>query len=166
MQNDLVFKIGTAKKALGWFVCLGAAGLLVATIYAIFIHRETLTSADLWSGIVIGAFLACLSAYGIAMQHVRWEIEGDTIIFHRIFGKKTIPISDLEGFGRMTIIFYFFPFLYVDLYDRKPNILARLPINPNDWPKAEAWLAANLRYVVNHGSHIFPKPRFIDDNKI
>ncbi len=93
MQNDLVFKTGLAKRTLGWLVCLGAAGGLVALIYGIYTHPEAQTPAELWSGIVIGVFLIGLMVAGIAIQYVRWSIEGENIIYRGLFKNKTIPIS-------------------------------------------------------------------------
>jgi hypothetical protein len=166
MQNDLVFKTGLAKRTLGWFVCLAAAGALVAMIYAIYTHRETQTSADLWSGVVIGAFLIGLMVAGIAIQYVRWSIEGETIIYHRLFKNKTIPISELAGFGKLIFIVTIIPFAHLDLYDRELKHIARLPVSFKDWPKVEAWCAGRLRYVVNDGSAALPKRRFADTPKI
>lgn len=166
MQNDLVFKTGLAKRTLGWLVCLGAAGALIAMIYAIYTHRETQTSADLWSGVAIGVFLIGLMVTGIAIQYVRWSIEGENIISHGLFKNKAIPISELGGFGQIIIIVVAIPFQHVDLYDRQLNLIARLPVSLKDWPKAEAWFAGRLRYVVNDGSHVLPKRRFADTPKI
>jgi hypothetical protein len=166
MQNDLVFKTGFTKRALGWFVCLAAAGALVAMIYAIYTHPANQTPDELWSGVAIGVFLIGLMVFGIALQYVRWRIEGENIIYHHLFKNKKIPISELAGFGQFTMIVVIFPFQHVDLFGHALNHIARLPINLNDWPKAEAWLAGRLRYVVNDGSHILPKRRFADTPKI
>lgn len=166
MQNDLVFKTGLAKRALGWLVCLGAVVALVAIIYSIFTHPEAQTPSELSSGAVIGVFLIGLMWAGIAIQNVRWSIEGESIIYHGLFKKKTIPLSKLAGYGQMTVIVMVFPFQHVDFYDPRPAHVARLPVSLKDWPKAEAWLAARLRYVVNDGSHILPKLRFADTPKM
>jgi hypothetical protein len=166
MQNDLLFKTGSVKRTLGWLVCLGAAGALAAMIYAIYIHWETQTAADLWSGVVILVFLVGLMAIGIAIQHVRWSVEGENILYRGVMKNRTIPISTLAGFGQITVIVTVFPFRHVDLYDRQLKLVARLPVSLEDWPKAEAWLAARLRYVVNDGSAALPKPRFADTPKI
>ncbi len=165
MRNDLVFKTGFAKRALGWFVCLGAAGALIAMTYAIYTHPENQTPDELWSAVAIGVFLIGLMILGIAMQYVRWSIEGENIIYHRLFKNKTIPISGLAGFGQMIVSVMVMPFQHVDLYDHELNHVARLPVSFKDWPKAEAWLAGRLRYVVNDGSHILPKYRFADTLK-
>jgi uncharacterized membrane protein YidH (DUF202 family) len=165
MRNDLVFKTGFAKRALGWLVCLGAAGALIAMTYAIYTHPENQTPDELWSAVAIGVFLIGLMVLGIAMQYVRWSIEGETIIYHRLFKNKTIPISGLAGFGQMIVSVMIMPFQHVDLYDHELNHVARLPVSFKDWPKAEAWLAGRLRYVVNDGSHISPKYRFADTPK-
>jgi hypothetical protein len=135
-------------------------------MYGISTHRETQTSADLWSGVVIGVFLIGLMVAGIAIQYVRWSVEGDSIIFHGLFKNKTIPISKLAGFGQIIIIVSVIPFVHVDLYDHELNLITRLPVSHKDWPKAEAWLAARLRYVVNDGSAVLPKRRFADTPKI
>jgi hypothetical protein len=166
MQNDLVFKTGLAKRALGWFVCLGAAGALVAMMVAIYTHPENQTSEELWSGLIIGVFLIGLMVTGIAIQYVRWSIERQTIVFHGLFKNKTFPISELAGFGQVIIVFSLIPFVYADLYDRELKLIARLPVSHKDWPKAEAWLAGRLRYVVNDGSAVLPKLRFADTPKI
>jgi hypothetical protein len=166
MQNDLVFKTGLAKRALGWFVCLGAASALVAMMVAIYTHPENQTSEELWSAVIIGVFLIGLMVTGIAMQYVRWSVEGETIRFHGLFKTKTFPISELAGFGQMTIVFSLIPFVYADIYNHEPKHIARLPVSHKDWPKAETWLAGRLRYVVNDGSHILPKYRFADIPKI
>ena len=166
MQNDLVFKTGSAKRALGWLVCLGAAGGLVAMIYGIYTHPEAQTSAELLSGVVIGVFLIGLMVAGIAIQYVRWSIEGENIIYRGLFKNKTIPIAELAGFGQIIVVVTLIPFQHVDLYDRQLNHIARLPVSLKDWPKAEAWFAGRLRYVVNDGSHVLPKRRFADTPKI
>lgn len=165
MRNDLVFKTGSAKRALGWLVCLGAAAALVAIIYGILTHPEAQTPSELGSGAVIGIFLVGLMAFGIAIQYVRWSIDGESIAYRHIFGRKTIPVSKLAGFGQIIIVFTVIPFVYVDLYDRELNLIARLPVNHKDWPKAEAWFAARFRYVVNDGSAALPKRRFADTPK-
>ncbi|ATY33901.1 hypothetical protein CVN68_19685 [Sphingomonas psychrotolerans] len=103
--------------------------------------------------------------FGIAMQYVRWSIEGENIVYHRLFKRKSIPISDLAGFGQIIISVMVIPFQHLDLYDHKLNHIARLPVSLKDWPKAEAWFAERLRYVVNDGSHILPKLRFADTPK-
>jgi hypothetical protein len=165
MQNDLVFRTGLAKRALGWLVCLGAVVGLVAVIYGIFTHPEAQTPPELASGVVIGVFLIGLIWTGIAIQNVRWSIEDENIVYYGVFKKKTIPLSTLAGFGQFTVIVTIFPFLHVDFFDHQPKHIARLPVSLSDWPKAEAWLAARLRYVVNDGSHILPKLRFADTPK-
>ncbi|QNA83509.1 hypothetical protein G4G27_05430 [Sphingomonas sp. So64.6b] len=166
MKNDLVFKTGLVKRALGWLVCLGAVVALVAIIYGIFTHPESQTPSELSSGAVIGVFLVGLAWAGIAIQNMRWSIEGENIIYHGLFKNRTIPLSKLAGFGQLTVIVMAFPFQHVDFYDRQLAHVARLPVSLKDWPKAEAWLAARLRYVVNDGSHILPKLRFADTPKI
>lgn len=135
-------------------------------MYGIYAHRETQTSADLWSGIIIGVFLIGLVVAGIAIQYVRWSIERETIVLHRLFKNRTFPISELAGFGQLIIVFSLIPFVYADIYDRELNLIARLPVGHKDWPKAEAWLAGRLRYVVNDGSAALPKLRFADTPKI
>ncbi|MER8982402.1 MULTISPECIES: hypothetical protein [unclassified Mesorhizobium] len=165
MQNDFVFKTGSAKRTLGWLVCLGAAGALAAMIYGIFTHPEAQTPAELWSGVVIGVFLVGLMVAGIAVQYARWSIEGENIIYRRLFRNKTIPLSELAGFGQVIVVVVVIPFVHVDLYDRELKLIARLPVSLKDWPEAEARLAARLRYVVNDGSPALPKRRFVDTPK-
>lgn len=162
MRNDLVFKTGLAKRSFGWFVFLGAAGALAAMTYAIYTHPENQTSDELWSGVAIGAFLIGLMAFGISVQYVRWSIEGDNIIYHHLFKNKTIPIYDLAWFWKIIIIVLTISFQHLDLYDKDLNHIARLPVSLKDFPKAEAWFAGRLRYVINDGSHILPKLRFAD----
>lgn len=99
------------------------------------------------------------------MQNVRWNIDGENIVYHGAFKKKTIPLSKLAGFGHIDIIVLVFPFRHADFYDARLTHVARLPVGLDDWPKAEAWLAARFRYVVNDGSHISPKLRFADTPK-
>ncbi|WP_034160976.1 hypothetical protein [Sphingomonas sp. ERG5] len=166
MQNDLVFKTGFAKRTLGWLVCLGAVAALMAIIYGIFTHPEAQTPSELSSGAAIGVFLIGLIWAGIAIQNARWSIKGENIVCHGVFKKKTIPLSTLAGFGQTTVIVMAFPFQHVDFYDPQLSHVARLPVSLKDWPKAEAWLAARLRYVVNDGSHILPKRRFADTSKM
>jgi hypothetical protein len=103
---------------------------------------------------------------GIAIQYVRWSIEDENIIYYRLFRNKKIPISELAGFGQIIVIVTTIPFTHVDLFDRELNLIVRLPVSHKDWPKAEAWFAGRLRYVVNDGSPILPKYRFIDTQKI
>lgn len=165
MKSDLVFKAGPGKRAAGWFVFLLGAGLLGATIYATYTHRETLTTADLWSGVVIGLLLIGLMVMGISIQYAYWKIEGSKITFHHLFGKKEVPIPRVAGFGQMIFIVMMIPFSHLDLYDRDLKIIARLPVSFKDWPRAEAWFAERFRYVVNDGSHILPKNRFADTPK-
>jgi len=162
MQNDLVFRAGTAKRTLGWLVVLGAAGALAAMIYMIFTHPEVQTPTELWSAAAIGAFLVGLMVAGVAIQYRHWSIEGETIVFRHLFKRKTIPVSELSGFGKMMIVVVVAPFAHVDLYSRELKLVARLPISFKDWPIAEAWLASRLRYVVNDGSPALPKHRFAD----
>lgn len=165
MQNDLVFKTGLAKRTLGWLFCLGAGGALVTMTYVIYTHPQNQTAEELWSAVAIGVFLIGLMVFGVAVQHVRWSVEGEDIVYDRLFKKKTIPTSRLAGFGQIIVIVGAFPLQHVDLYDHELNHVARLPISLTDWPKAEAWLAGRLRYVVNDGSHILPKFRFADTPK-
>jgi hypothetical protein len=134
-------------------------------IYGIFTHPEVQTPSELWSGAVIGAFLLGLMMAGIAIQYVRWSVEGDIIIYRRLSKTKTIPVSELAGFGKIIIVTVVIPFVHVDLYDHELKHIARLPVSRKDWPRAEAWLAAHFRYVVNDGSHILPKYRFADTPK-
>jgi uncharacterized membrane protein YidH (DUF202 family) len=165
MQDNLVFKTGLAKRALGWLVFLGAAAALMAIIYGIYTHPQNQIPSELWSAFAIGVFLVGLMVAGIAMQYVRWSIEGDKITYHRLFRNKVIPISGLAGFGQIIVIVMVLPFQHVDLYDHELKHVARLPIGLKDWPIAEAWLAGRLRHVVNDGSHILPKYRFADTPK-
>jgi hypothetical protein len=99
---------------------------------------------------------------GIAIQHVSWSIQGDTISYRRLFKPQTIPVSELAGFGQTIIVTGLIPSVHADLYDRELKHMARLPVSLKDWPRAEAFLAARLRYVVNDGSPILPKYRFAD----
>ena len=165
MKSDLVFKAGPGKRAAGWAVFLLGAGLLVATIYASYAHREALTTADKWSGVVIGLLLIGLMVIGFGIQYAYWSIEGSRITFHHLFGKREIPISRLAGFAQILFVVFVFPFAHIDLYDRDLKIIARLPVSFKDWPRAEAWLAERFRHVVNDGSHILPKHRFADTPK-
>jgi hypothetical protein len=162
MQNGLVFKTGVAKRALGGFVCLGAAAALVAMIYGTFTHLETQTSADLWSGVVIGAFLIGLMVLGAAIQFTRWSIEGETVVFRTLFKRRTIPVSDLAGFGQLIIVASVVPLVHLDLYDSDLKLVVRLPVQAKDWPRAEAWFASRLHPVVNDGSAALPRLRFAD----
>lgn len=162
MQSDLVFRTGVAKRTLGWVVCLGAGVALVAMIYGVSIHLETQTSADLWSGLVIGVFLIGLMVLGIALQHTRWSIEGETVVFRTLFKSRTIPVSELAGFGTLFIVVAVFPLAHLDLYDCDLNLVARLPVGLKDRPRAEAWFASRLRPVVNDGSAALPRLRFAD----
>jgi hypothetical protein len=165
MQNDLVFKTGFGKRTLGWLVCLGAAGALLAMVYAIYTHPENQIPSELWSAAAIAAFLIGLMVAGIGIQNVHWRIEGENFVYRGLFRKKTIPISNLAGFGQMIVSVVLIPFQHVDLYDHQLKHLVRLPVSFKDWPKAEAWLAERLRYVVNDGSHVLPKYRFADTPK-
>jgi hypothetical protein len=165
MQNDLVFRTGLAKRATGWLVCLGGAVGVAAVVYGILIHPEAQIPSELASAAVIAAFLIGLMWAGIAIQKVRWSIEDENIVYYGAFKKKTIPLSQVAGFGEITVIVMVFPLLHVDFYDHQPKHIARLPIGLKDWPRAEAWLAARFRYVVNDGSHIMPKLRFADTPK-
>lgn len=166
MQNDLVFRAGSAKRAVGWLVFLGAAAALVAMTYAIYTHPENQVSSELWSAAVIGVFLIGLMWAGMGTQRIRWAIEGENIVYHGLFKNKTIALSELAGFGQIAVIVGVFPLQHVDLYNRQLKIIARLPVSLKDWPKAEAWFAERFRYVVNDGSPALPKPRFADTPKI
>ncbi len=166
MQNSLVFKTDLAKRTLGWLICLGAGGALAAMIYAIYRHPENQTPSELGSAVAIGIFLIGLMVAGIAIQYVRWSIEGETITSHRLFKNTVFPVSDLAGFGQIIVIVMVVPLQHVELYDHHMKHIARLPIGFRDWPKAEAWLAQRLRHVVNDGSPISPKLRFADAPKI
>jgi apolipoprotein N-acyltransferase len=165
MQNELVFKTGLAKRTLGWLVCLGAAVALAAMIYGLFTHLDTQTPADLWSGLAIGVFLAGLMALGISIQNMRWSIEGETVVFHHLFGRRTIPVSGLAGYGKLVIVVSAAPLAHLDLYDRDLKRVVRLPVDLNDQAKAEAWFAERLRPVVNDGSAALPRLRFADTSK-
>jgi hypothetical protein len=165
MKNDLVFRAGPAKRTLGWLVVLGAAGALAAMIYAILTHPEAQIPTELWSAAAIGAFLVGLMAGGVAVQYRHWRIEGETIVFRHHFKQKTVPVSELAGFGKIIIFVVGAPFTYVDLHSRELKLIARLPVSFTDWPIAEAWLADRLRYVVNDGSPMLPKYRFADTPK-
>lgn len=165
MKDDLVFRTGLVKRTLGWLVCLGAAGALVAMAYGVLTHPEAQVPAELWSGAAIGVFLVGLMIYGISLQSVRWSIEGEKITFHRLFKNKTIPVSGLKGYGEFILIVFLFPFAHVDLYDSELKLVARLPISLKDRPRAEAWLAERFRPVVNDGSPALPRLRFADTPK-
>ena len=165
MQNDLVFKTGWGKRTLGWLVCVGSAGALAAMIYGILTHPESQIPSELWSGAAIGVFLIGLMLFGISIQYARWSVEGENIVFHRLFKNKAIPVSKLAGFGQFILIVAVIPFNHVDLYDRQLNLIARLPVSFKDWPKAEAWFAERFRDVINDGSAALPKRRFADTPK-
>lgn len=162
MQNDLVFRTGWAKRTLGWFVCLGAAVALTALIYGVFTNLETQTSADLWSGVVIGAFLVGLMLLGMSIQFTRWSIEGESVVFRHLFRSRTIPVSGLAGYGKLIILVSAAPLAHLDLYDRDLKLVARLPVGLKDQARAEAWFAERLRPVVNDGSAALPRLRFAD----
>jgi hypothetical protein len=166
MQNDLIFKTGSAKRTLGWLVFLGSAGALIALIYAIFTHPEAQIPSELWSAAAIGAFLIGLMITGISIQHVRWIIEDENIIFHGLFRTRTIPISRLAGFGYIVIVTNLIPFVHLDLYDHTLKHVARLPVSIKDWPRAEEWLSGRFRHVTNDGGQVFAKYRFSDTPKI
>ena len=162
MQNELVFRTGAAKRTLGWFVFLGAAIGLAAMIYGLVTHLDTQTSADLWSGLVIGVFLVGLMWLGMSIQRLRWSIEGETVVFHHLFGRRTIPVSGLAGYGKLVIVVSAASLAHLDLYDRDLKRVVRLPVGLNDQAKAEAWFAERLRPVVNDGSAALPRLRFAD----
>ncbi|PSJ37905.1 hypothetical protein [Allosphingosinicella deserti] len=166
MDTRIEFRASLPKRALGWFVCLGAAFALIAMMYAIATHPEAQTPPELLSGALIGLFLIGFMVAGIAIQHVYWSIEGDAIISHRLFKNKRYPLSELAGFGHTIVIVAVFPLAHVDLYNPDMKQIARLPISIKDWPKAEARLAEDLRYVVNDGSPALPRYRFADTPKI
>ncbi len=162
MTDGLVFRAGWAKRALGWIVCLGAAVALIALVLAIVRHWETQSTADLWSGLAIAIFVLAILVGGIAIQYGSWRAEGDTITLQRLFGTKTFRVSELEGFGKTIVIVSLFPVAHIDLYGPGLRPVARLPIAAGDLPRAEAWLSARLRYVINEGSPALPKRRFAD----
>jgi hypothetical protein len=103
-----------------------------------------------------------LMVAGIAIQYVSWSTQGDTISYRRLFKSKTIRVSELAGFGQIIVVTGVIPSVHADLYDHDLKPMTRLPVSLKDWPKAEAWLAARLRYVVNDGSPILPKYRCAD----
>lgn len=166
MQNDLVFRSGLIRRVVGWVVCLFCVGALVAMIYGILTHPESHVASELWSGAIIGVFLVGLFIGGISIQYAYWSIEGDEIIHRRLFRKKVIPISQLGGFGSTIMMVNLVPLTQIDLYDSAPKPITRLPVSIKDWPRAEAWLATRLRYVVNDGSPALPKFRFVDAAKM
>ena len=162
MNSELLFKAGPGKKVLGWLVFLGAIVAFAAVIYGVLTHPSAQVPVELWSAAAIGVFLLGLMLTGVAIQHVSWSIEGDTIVYRRLFRTKTISLSELAGFGQIIIVMNLIPSVHLDLFDHDLKHKARLPVSLRDWPKAEAWLAARLRYVVNDGSPILPKYRFAD----
>ena len=164
-MNEIVFKTGWVKQALGWVVVFGSATCLIALICAIIKDWDTQTSADLWSAAFIGLFLGAFTIGGVAIQFTRWSIENDTIKFRTLFRTKTFPVTDLAGFGKITIVVGLFPLVHVDLFDGKLRSVVRLPVRIKDWKRAEAWFAPRLRYVVNDGSAALPKRRFADKAK-
>lgn len=166
MQNKLVFKTGLVKRVLGWSVVLAFLGAMLAMIYGFMTHPESQTATELWSGVAIGVFLICLMVMGVAIQYIRWSIEGETIVFDKLFANKVIPISDLAGYGKLIIVMKVFPMAHIELYDRELNRIARLPVGLKNLPRAEAWLADRLRYVINDGSAALPKLRYADTSNI
>lgn len=165
MQNDLVFRAGWVKRALGWAVGLGSAAALAAMIYGVLTHPTAQVPAELGSAAVIGVFLLGLILAGISLQYAHWRIEGDEIVHRGLFRKKTIPVAQLAGFGRTIIVVNLIPLVQIDLYDAALKPVTRLPVGAKDWPRAEAWLAARLRYVVNDGSPALPRYRFAEPSK-
>ena len=166
MHTRIEFRPSLAKRALGWFVCLGAAGALIALMYAIATHPEAQIPTELLSGALIGLFLIGLMIAGLAIQHAYWSIEGDRITSHRLLKDTRYSLSELAGFGHTVVIVAVFPLSHVSLYSSEMKQIARLPIGIKDWPKAEARLAEHLRYVVNDGSPALPRYRFADTPKI
>lgn len=162
MADHPVFGSGVVKQALGWFVLVGGGVALAALIRATLMNLDTQTPADLASGVVIALFIVALMLGGLSIQSQRWTIEGDAIVLHQLFRKRTIPLSKLAGFGKLTIVVGVFPMAQLDLYDRDLKPVARLPVTLKDLPQAEALLAARLRYVVNEGSAALPRRRFVD----
>ena len=166
MTNSLVFRTEWIKQTLGWIVCLGSAGILAASIGATVKYWDTQTSADLWSGVIMGLFLVAFMFIGVAIQYTRWSIADDTILFHTIIGTRKFPVAELAGFGKLTIMVSLFPLVHVDLFDRDLKHVVRLPVRIKDWPVAEAWFAPRLRYVVNQGSAALPKRRFVASRNV
>jgi hypothetical protein len=162
MQNDLVFKSGIAKKAIGLLVFLGSATAFTAMAYIIYTHPENQTSSELLSGAILGIILAGLMVGGLGVLRMHWRIEGENIIYQGVLRKKVIPFSTLAGFGQTVIIVALFSLRQVDLYDSQLKPIARLPLRNSDWSKAETALAQRLRYVANEGSAAFPKRKFVD----
>ncbi len=163
MKNELIFKAGLLKKLLGWTIVLGAVSALIALAHAT-ITRPAVqnTSEELWYLAVIAAFLLLLIAAGIKIQYVSWRIEDRTIIY----GKKRYPIAELAGYCRFTFIIGPITIHWINFYDHQLKLVARLPINMKDRPKAEDWLDQHLRYVILDGSPAFPKPRFADPYEV
>lgn len=162
MSDHPVFRTGFVKQALGWLVFVGGGVALAALIWATVVNLETQTPADLGSGVVIGLFIAGLMLCGIAIQSQRWSVEGDAVVLHHFFRRKTIPIATLGGFGKLTVIVGLFPLAHLELYDRELKPVVRLPVTHKDMPQAEALLASRLRYVINEGSLALPRRRFAD----
>lgn len=162
MSENPVFKSGVVKQALGWLVFVGGGIALAALIRAIVVNIDTQSQADLWSGVAIGLFIALFMLGGLSLQSQRWTVEGDAVVLHQLFRKKTIPLSNLAGFGKTTVIVSLFPLVQMDLYDRDLKPVARLPVTIKDAPTAEALLATRLRYVVNEGSAALPRRKFVD----
>lgn len=162
MPENPVFKSGVVKQALGWLVFIGGGVALAALIRAVIVNFDTQSQADLWSGVAIGLFIIALMLGGLSLQSQRWTVEGDAVVLHQLFRKKTLPLSSLAGFGKTTVIVGLFPLAQFDLYDRDLKPVTRLPTMLKDVPEAEALLAQRLRYVVNEGSPALPKRRFVD----
>lgn len=165
MDDKHIFKPGPVKLALGWLVVLGAVVALLAMIRALVQNFETQTEADLWSAVAIGAFLLGLLVAGFAIQRFQWTTAGQTISVQHLFGRRSINVRELGGFGKLIITVSVFPLAHIELYDHDLKPVLRLPVTFKDLPAAEAWFADRIPYVINEGSAALPKRRLADMSK-
>ena len=163
MPEALVFRTGWPKRLFSWFLILAGSAALIALVDAIVRHWATLPATELWSGVAIGLFILCFVIGGFAIQDWSWTIDGDVIRMNKLYRERTIDLRQVEGFGRTVFVVGVFPIANIDLYDAQLRQVARIPIDFQDLPRAEHWLATRFRPVVDEGSAALPKRRFVED---
>jgi hypothetical protein len=167
MSPQRVFKPSVYKRSLAWIFIVLAGGLHMALQAWLILNWRSQPAEELWSGVAIAILLLFPLVLGAALLRSYFVLtedpaNEDTIKIVRPFGSKVYRLSELGGFGRVTLVVNMVPLFQIRLYSFELKMVGAISLNLGDRAEVDQWFQTRLPLVVDEGSIAFPKPRYAD----
>lgn len=157
-----VYRPSLLRRVLGWGFILVCGGALSALAGYVVGHWTTTSVEDRWAALGIGAFLLALALLGALSLRSFFVLGPDYVEIVRPFGTKRFTVSELGGFGLLTLVVNLVPLRHVRVYAYGPKEVTRLPLSLGTEAEVERWFRERLPLVVDGGSIALPRPRYFD----